>query len=183
MALALATAETALVAARGVLAGLEGRSDPSESALAELAASQATLAAAENALRDTQLRAPFAGVVVSLELPAAQRQTSLGRRTAWPGDQITTGTRVVRVADLSAWRIEIEDLDERSVVQLNEGDRVTLGFDAIPELEMTGVITRIGQYGVKKQGDITYTVVVAPRGNDERLRWSMTAVVQFGQGS
>ena len=181
--LALATAETEMAAAQGVLTELQEGPDPLNPALAELAAAEATLAAAEVALGDTELRAPFPGTVVSLELPDAQRQSSLGSRIAGPGDQVESGTRVVRVADLSAWRIETEDLDERSVVQLNEGDRVTIGFDAIPELEMAGIITRIGEYGVKKQGDITYTVVVTPQGNDERLRWSMTAVVRFGQQS
>ena len=181
--LALTTAEAELAAAQRALTELQDGPDPLKTALAELSAAEATLTAAEDALRDTELRAPFAGTIVSLDLSDAQRQTSLGRRTVGPGDQITDGTRVVRVADLSAWRIETEDLDERSVVQINEGDRVTIGFDAIPELEMAGVITRIGAYGLKKQGDITYTVVVTPQGNDERLRWSMTAVVRFGQGS
>jgi HlyD family secretion protein len=35
---------------------------------------------------------------------------------------------------------------------------------------------QIKPIGVNKQGDITYTVVIAPDQWDERLRWNMTAV-------
>ncbi|MBA3533913.1 MAG: efflux RND transporter periplasmic adaptor subunit, partial [Ardenticatenales bacterium] len=42
-----------------------------------------------------------------------------------------------------------------------------------------GTVTRIRTIGENKQGDITYTVIVTPDKQDERLRWNMTAIVDI----
>ncbi len=69
------------------------------------------------------------------------------------------------------------------MVGLRPGDRATIAFDAIPDLELPGQVTRIRSIGQNTQGDITYTVVVAPDRSDERLLWNMTAKVLLEPGS
>lgn len=130
---------------------------------AEVAASRAALQQAQAALNETTLKAPFAGTVAEI-LPAV-------------GEPVNPNAPIVRLADLSAWQIETDDLTELNVVRIREGSPAKLEFDALPGVELSGKVAQIKPIGVNKQGDITYTVVVAPDQSDPRLRWNMTAVV------
>ena len=130
---------------------------------AEVAASRAALQQAQAALNETTLKAPFAGTIAEI-LPAV-------------GEPVNPNAPIVRLADLSAWQIETDDLTELNVVRIREGSPAKLEFDALPGVELSGKVVQIKPIGVNKQGDITYTVVVAPDQSDPRLRWNMTAVV------
>ena len=83
----------------------------------------------------------------------------------------------VELADLSAWQVETDDLTELDVVRVQEGDRVSVTFDAIDDLELPGKVVHIKPIGREKLGDITYVVTVRLAEQDARLRWNMTAVV------
>jgi len=83
------------------------------------------------------------------------------------------------VADLAAWQIETTDLTELNVVRVGAGSPVTMTFDALPGLELSGTVSRIRALGENKQGDITYVVTITPDQQDERLRWNMTAAVSI----
>ncbi len=124
-----------------------------------IAAAQAQVREAETALMqeqlllaDTELRAPFAGSIASLSLKL--------------GEQVTAGTPVVQLADLSSWEIHTEDLTELSVVNVTVGQAVELTFDALPDLTLPGIVARIKPLGENKQGDITYTVIIEPQASD-----------------
>ena len=120
--------------------------------------------AAEN-LKNTKLVAPFAGVVTSMDLRV--------------GEFVAPNTPVARVADTSRWQVETTDLTEINVVNVREGDAVTVALDAISGLELAGKVARIKGFGENRQGDIVYTIVVALDQQDERLRWNMTAKVSI----
>jgi len=109
------------------------------------------------------LRAPFAGTVASLDVNA--------------GEQLAAGSPVVRLADLTQWEIETEDLTEFDVIGIAPGDQVDITFDAIPDLQKEGVVKRVRLIGEDKRGDIVYTLVIDPLRDDERLLWNLTAVV------
>jgi HlyD family secretion protein len=132
---------------------------------AEVAAAEATLAQARAALAETELRAPFAGTMAALE--------------AKVGELVDPGTLVVQVADFSAWQIETDDLTELNVVEISAGDPVTITLDAIPGLELAGHVVRVKAIGENKLGDITYTVLIQPDQQDQRLRWNMTSAVSI----
>ena len=132
-------------------------------AQAEVKAAEAGLEQARAAMEETELLAPFAGTIASLD--------------AKVGELVSPGAPVMSLADLSVWRIETDDLTELSVVRVKEGDAVTISFDAIPDLELAGKVLRIKEIGETKMGDITYTVVIAPSEHEARLRWNMTASV------
>ncbi len=138
-------------------------------AKADVASAQAALEQAKAALAETELRAPFGGVVASLEVKL--------------GEPVIAGAAMVKLADMSAWQIETTDLTELSVVRIREGSPVSITFDAIPELQVPGKVTRIKGFGEKKQGDIVYTVVARPDQHDDRLRWNMTASIVIGQAA
>jgi len=120
---------------------------------------------ARSALGDGELRAPFAGTIVSLSAKA--------------GEYLAGGQVLVRLADLGNWQIETTDLTELGVVNVREGDPVAVTFDALPDLQLSGKVATIRGYGEDRQGDIVYTVVIAPDRQDERLRWNMTAKVSI----
>lgn len=109
--------------------------------------------------------APFDGVVAELNARA--------------GNSINAGEIAVTVADFSSWLIETTDLTEIDVVTLSEGGPVRVTLDAIPEASLNGVIESISQTYEEKQGDIIYSVTVALTDSHPRLRWGMTAVVNF----
>jgi HlyD family secretion protein len=129
----------------------------------EVVVAQASLEQAKVALVETELRAPLSGTVVALNVR--------------PGEYVAPGTQVARLADLSAWQVETEDVTESAVVGIVPGQPVTLAFDAIRGLTMTGKVVRIKPIGENKKGDITYTLVIAPDGVDKRLLWNMSATV------
>ncbi len=136
----------------------------------EIAAAEADVAAATTAvqqalvsLADTELRAPFDGTIAELNVNL--------------GEQVSPAASVVRLANLSTWQIETEDLTELDVVGVNENTPVSLTFDAIPGLEMAGKVKYVKPLGKDNRGDIVYTVVIEPEQQDPRLLWNMTAVV------
>jgi len=139
------------------------RSETIEASQADLSESQIALMQRRVELADTELRAPFGGTVASLNLRL--------------GEQVQAGSPVVDLADFSSWIIETDDLTEIGVVEIQEGDFVEINIDAIPDLDLTGEVTRIKPLGENKQGDITYTATIIPDTFDPRLRWRMTAAV------
>ena len=144
-----------------LLAG--ARPEALATAEAEVAAAKASLEQARAALAETELRAPFAGVVASVDVRV--------------GEQVTPGAAVIRLADFSSWQVETTDLTELDVVRIEVGSPVTVTFDAIPGLELTGRVVQIKQIGETRQGDVVYTAIVKLDGQDKRLRWNMTASV------
>jgi HlyD family secretion protein len=165
----IAAAEAEL---RGAQAQLElvrngARPEAIAAAEADVAAAEATLAQARAELDQTTLRAPFAGVIARLYAVA--------------GEDAAPGAAMAQIADVSAWRVETTDLTELNVVNVKEGDQVTLTFDALPGETFGGQVERIRPLGEVQKGDMTYAVVIRPDRLDPRLRWNMTASVGFAE--
>ncbi|MCX7791780.1 MAG: HlyD family efflux transporter periplasmic adaptor subunit [Chloroflexaceae bacterium] len=158
-------AEAAVAQARAALEQLTTPPRTPELAAAEarVRAAQAALRQAELTLQRATLTAPFAGTVVQINLKI--------------GEQPAPGEPAVVLADFSGWRVETSDLTELDVVNVRVGDRVTLTFDALPDLTLPGTVTKMQALGRTYQGDVIYTVTVEPQQWDERLRWNMTATV------
>jgi HlyD family secretion protein len=146
---------------------LKKRPDPEDVKVAQLAVESArlALAQAEADLKDATLTAPMAGIVAGVKLKAGQR--------------VGSGTPAMTLADTSAWYVETDNLTELSVVDVKEGSPVTLKFDAVPGLQLTGHVERIALRGQDLRGDVLYTVRVALDNMDTRLLWGMTAFAQF----
>jgi HlyD family secretion protein len=135
----------------------------------EIAATQAAVAQAEAgvrqaqaALNDTELRAPFDGLLAVLPVRV--------------GEQVGPGAPIAEIGDVSGWQVETDDLSELDVVRVQPGAAVTLTFDAIPGVELKGVVERVQAKGEKKLGDMTYTAIIRIENADPRLLWNMTAI-------
>lgn len=131
----------------------------------QLAVLEARLNAAKAAAASFFVTAPFDGVVADLN--------------AKVGGSINAGEAAITVADFSEWLIKTTDLTEIDVVQLAEGDPVTVTLDALPGVELSGTILSIGQTFAENQGDIVYEVTIVLNETHPAMRWGMTAAVTF----
>lgn len=136
-----------------------------ERAEAQMANAQAALEAAQAALDDIELRAPWAGAVADLDLKV--------------GQQVSPGIAVLTLADFSGWIVETDNLTEIEVPDVTVGQAVAVTPDALPDLELAGVVESISNLFEEKRGDITYTVDIRLKETDPRLRWGMTVVTTF----
>lgn len=163
----MAVAEAAVKEAEDRYAELQGGPDPDllEAAQARLDAAKAALTAAQDALDNSELRAPFAGVVADLRIKE--------------GEQAGPGQVAAVLADFSGWVVETDNLTEIEVVKISEGQKVEVVLDALPDVTLHGTVKTISPVFEEKRGDITYTVTIALDDGDPKMRWGMTAVTTF----
>jgi HlyD family secretion protein len=141
--------------------------DADKLALAEarLSNAKAQVAAAQFALDNYELKAPFAGIVQEVNITV---------------DQITGPTTwAIALADTSAWYVDTSDLGELDVVKIAIGQSVTITVDAFPGEEFTGVVESISGAPTVQGGDILYKVHILLEKPDKAMRWGMTAEVTF----
>ncbi len=130
---------------------------------------EALAAAAQTALDERTLTAPFTGTVARLEVEL--------------GEVATTGVPVVTLADFSQWLVETTDLTELDVVAIANGYPVSVRLDALPGETWPGTVTDIARVASVVQGDVTYKVQISlADAHDQPLRWGMTAFVDIHTG-
>jgi multidrug resistance efflux pump len=165
----LAVAQANVAEAQKEVAILSNGPDPDlvAAAQARITAAETTLIAAQTALTDSELVAPIAGKVVDLNIKN--------------GEWAESGQPVMVIADDSAWLVETDDLTEIDVPQVYLGQPVIVTPDALPDMELAGVVETIKDLSEEKRGDVTYTVTIRLDKSDPRLRWGMTVAVAFEQ--
>jgi multidrug resistance efflux pump len=138
-----------------------------QKALAEsrLNNAKAQVASAENNLANYELKAPFGGEVMDLNVSV--------------NEMVGPESWAVVVADTSQWYIDTSDLTELEVVDVAIGQHVSITADALPGVEMNGVVQEISQTYKTQSGDILYTVRIRVDDVDPRMRWGMTVEVTF----
>jgi len=161
----LELAKARLTEARRRYEVLRDGPDPDRLALADarLNNAEAQINAAEAALRNLQLIAPFSGTIVNNNLKI--------------GEYVAPGVPVVMVVDYSDWLLETTDLTELNIVRISEGSPSVITCDALPDVQFPGKVRKINAIGENRQGDITYTVLIAMNQFDDRLLWNMTCSV------
>lgn len=132
---------------------------------ARLETAKAQVRAAEAALDNYILTAPFDGVVMDVGVSA--------------GEQVGPESRTVSVADTSSWIIETTDVTELEVVDIAFGQAVAFMPDALPDLTLNGVVAAISGSSYIQSGDVLYTVYIEVSDADPRIKWGMTVEVIF----
>ncbi len=165
----VAVAQATLDDANSRYADLQNGPDPDQMAAAQasLTAAQASLTSAQDALKNSELHAPFAGVVADVRIKV--------------GEQAAAGTPAVVLADFNQWVVETDNLTEIEVVKVTEGQTAEVVLDALPDVTLHGTVTAISPVFEEKRGDITYTVTVTLTDGDPAMRWGMTAVTTFAK--
>jgi RND family efflux transporter MFP subunit len=116
------------------------------------------LANLKQTLAEYLVAAPFGGTVAAV---AAQRYASAGS-----GSAVVTLITRQKMATLS--------LNEVDVAKIKLGDKVTLTFDAIDGLSLTGSVAELDSLGAVSQGVVSYTVKIGFDTQDTRVKSSMT---------
>jgi multidrug resistance efflux pump len=132
---------------------------------ARLNNAKAQVASAENNLTNYELKAPFDGEVMDLNVSV--------------NEMVGPESWAVVVADTSQWYIDTSDLTELEVVDVAIGQHVGITADALPGVDMNGIVQEISQTYKSQSGDILYTVRIKVDDVDPRMRWGMTVEVTF----
>lgn len=143
--------------------------DPKDVAVAEarMDNAKAALVAAQAKLVDLELYAPFSGTVSEVNV----RQ----------GEWINPGQPVIVISDLANLQVETTDLNEIDAARVKVGNPVIVTFDALPGVQVDGVVKSIAPKASEGSG-VNYTVVIELDELPELLRWGMTAFVDIEVG-
>lgn len=127
----------------------------------EVARAQALLDSARAVLASqSNLTAPFDGVVVSVDVS--------------PAETVTPGQVVIVMGDLSHFRIETTDLSEVNVGRVKIGQDVDVYIKALNR-EMKGEVTDISRISSTLGGDVVYKVTIELDSQPKGLLWGMSA--------
>lgn len=140
-------------------------SDKLALAQAQLDNAKAQAAAAQNALDNYDIKAPFDCMVMDINITANQ--------------MVGPETWAVVIADTSQWYVDTSDMNELDVVKVSVGQKVDITADALPGVKMSGVVEQIGETPKNQGTDVLYTVHIRLDNPDARLRWGMTMEVTF----
>ena len=116
------------------------------------------LITAKQTLADHYVRAPFAGVIAKVNAKKGD--------TASAGAAVATLVTKQKIAEIS--------LNEIDVAKVKAGQKVTLTFDAVPDLTITGQVAEVDAVGTVSQGVVTYTVKIGFNTQDDRIKTAMS---------
>jgi HlyD family secretion protein len=165
----LAAADASLAQAQRQLDELADGPDPDlvEIASARLKAAEAQLAAEKRALDGYTLVAPMDGMTADLSVKS--------------GEWIQPRIPAVVLRGNSGWVVESDELKETDLPRMEVGQAVNISVDAYPDLALSGEIESIDLYPVEDDEDVLYNVRIRLNESDPRLRWGMSADVEFGE--
>lgn len=161
------TAETRVEVARARLNQLLAGPRPEEvaEARAKVSEAEAALRAAEAALEDAVITAPFAGLIGEVKVRA--------------GETVQQGVPVITLGAADGWVVETTDLSETDVPKVRVGQQVTVTFEALPNVQLKGQVRQIAPMATATQGATNYRVRVELLETHPGLRWGMTAFVEI----
>lgn len=140
--------------------------DPDDVAIAEarLTNAEAQLAAAQAAIADRELVAPYDGVISAIYIN--------------PNEWVAPGSPVLLIGDLEHLQVQTTDLGEIDVAQISPGDRAAVTFDALPELALEGTVVSIAPKADEGSG-VNFPVTIELEDIPAELRWGMTAFIDI----
>jgi len=128
----------------------------------DLAAAEARVAAAQAALDQAKIIAPFDGVITDMSVQQ--------------GDRVSAGELAFRVEDLSHLLIDLE-VSEVDINSVSVGQEVTVNFDAIQGKDYQGLVVEVAGAGTSSAGSVNFRVTVKLADADELVKPGMTAAV------
>ncbi len=131
----------------------------------DVAHAQAVVDSAKAVLESqSNLTAPFDGVVVSVDISSAET--------------VTPGQVVIVLGDLSRYRIETTDLSERNINKVKIGQPVNVYIEALND-EFAGRVVDIARTSTTLGGDVVYKVTIDFNRQPQGLLWGMSADVEI----
>lgn len=134
-----------------------------------LAQAQLTLESAAQDLSNTELRAPMAGAVLSVDIEI--------------GQQVSNGTSAMVLADVNHLQLTV-NVAESDIQQLTVGMPAEITLDALPGKSLTGEVLRIAPSSDPAQSVVNYPVTIQLTDDDlSGVRSGMTAVATMQSAS
>lgn len=160
------SANAGVVQARITLDQLTNGASASEIEAAQIDLDTAYLAVdqAQEALNKTILTAPFSGVIATNNLVVGQLPPS--------------GDVAMLLMDTSSYYIELP-IDETDIVNVQPGQAATLVLDALPDVALTGKVTRVAVTPTVVGQLVTYLVRVELDPTDAPVRVGMSATARI----
>lgn len=135
----------------------------------DVAHAQAVIDSAKAVLESqSNLIAPFDGVVVSVDISSAET--------------VTPGKIVIVLGDLGGYRVETTDLSERDVPDVKIGQDVNVFVEALGQ-DFTGKVAEVSRISSTLGGDVVYKVTIDFDQQPEGLLWGMSADVEILVGN
>jgi HlyD family secretion protein len=127
---------------------------------AQVAQAQAALALAQLSLDKATLYAPFDGIIAEVNVT--------------PGEMASAVMPALTLLDASRFRMAVS-VDEIDVGRLVVGQVAQVTLDALPDVEVTGVVERIAPAATIASGVVYYDIVIDLDPTDAPIRADMTA--------
>jgi RND family efflux transporter MFP subunit len=153
-------------------------------ATAAVTSAQLAVQAAENAVRSAEIAlqdakdnaaartvtAPIDGVITALSLENGDElQASSGT---------SSSSAPITITDTSAYDANLT-LAESDISDVKVGQKAVITFDALPDLTLSGKVTRVDSSGTNNSGVVSYTVIVTPDIVDPSVKGGMTSSVNI----
>ncbi|MFA7662978.1 MAG: efflux RND transporter periplasmic adaptor subunit [Patescibacteria group bacterium] len=163
--LALAAAERSITEKKQKLADLKAGSTELEIKSKQLAVQQKqnSLIKAQQDYADYFVKAPFDGTIAAFNVSK--------------GDTVSSGTAIATlITDQKIAEITLNEID---VAQIKVGQKVTLTFDAVADLTVTGEVVEVAALGEVSSGVVSYDVKISFDVQDERVKSGMSVSVEI----
>ena len=121
------------------------------------------LADAKQTLSDYYITAPFSGIIASVPVEV--------------GEDASSGTILGTI--ITSKKIATVSLNEVDVAKIALGQKVTLTFDAIPDLTISGKVVEIDSVGTVAQGVVSYNVKISFDTDDSRVKPGMSVSAEI----
>lgn len=156
----IVSAENALARAQNSYDILAAGTDELDLASLRLSVQQKVnaLADAKSAYSDYTISAPFDGQVASVSVAA--------------GDDVSSGSAIATV--ITPNKVAEITFSESDIAKVKVGQKASLLFDAIEDLEITGQVAKVDLVGTVSSGVVSYAVTVSLDTNDDRIKSGMT---------
>ncbi len=133
-----------------------------DQAQAAVLSAQLGVTQAQHNLDQTQLKAPFSGVISSIALQAGES---------------ASGT-IMTITDLSTLHVDV-NVDETAIEQIKPGEAVSFTVDALPDVTITGKVQRVDPIADTTGTVIEYPVHVTLDPTSAAIKPGMTANATF----
>ena len=162
----IASAEAQVAQAEASLNSLLTRPDPEDVAVQQAVVDEAALALAQaqSQLDDAVITAPFAGIILSVNVNE--------------GEWASMGAPVFVLAATEPLILDV-NVDEVDVAQLSEGQPAYLSFDALKDQEIGGTVRYIAPSSTNVGGAVAYAVEISFSPDGLPVRLGMTADVDI----
>ncbi|MEZ4648732.1 MAG: efflux RND transporter periplasmic adaptor subunit [Candidatus Eisenbacteria bacterium] len=147
-----------------------------EAAREDVESTRAQLTQAEADLEETVFFAPISGIVTSLNVEQGENVIT--------GTMNNPGTVILTIAELDTMQV-LAEVDETDVVRIQRDQEAKVQVDALPDRELGGTVTSVGQSGRTSSGSgegTNFHVEVRIEDPPSSLRPGMSADVEILTG-